>query len=587
MVFKLIKNIFKKKDFIEGKLVTKESTIECNVSLKDTTLYFTDDIKIELSSITDLKEIKDGFSFTFNHIKYKFLSHDKELDLLFKNIHPLVSTCDEKYNNTIVYKIFNTVHNRFDQVQETTVLRIIKDENKHFIKIETADDIIHFEEINTDTQYYMDNKTNTFVWSVMKEGLWYTFCVVFKNTLEFLEFMSKYVASIHETEEEYFEKMERENFCSSENYKNEKNSDSEKNSNSEEEYLSVSSEYSDDEDNKYKNVDKTDENNTIYKNTDEDKNEHLVVGDELAFVTRGLSVGVFGNTENGLQFKENLSDIMEVPAKKIIAHNNCKNLIYLDKNDVNKLYKIDLERTDVVESWEIKKDINDYFSSQKNQDGSTLIGLSDYSVFRIDPRTSEKVTESKDYKTKNQFNCGMSTSQGHVAVASKNGDLRLYDKIDKRAKSLLPGFGDEVKYVDVTSNGKHIICTCKNYLLLYTVDGNYKNQVGKDKPVPRKLSLKPEHLAYIKEEINFTPAKFSTDKNEDSIITSTSKYVIKWNLLDVISNKCFNYTINKCSDLVVADNFEFGANDNIIVAMPDDVKSLRGSSLRRPDRGGF
>ncbi|EQB61259.1 vacuolar import and degradation protein [Vairimorpha apis BRL 01] len=352
-----------------------------------------------------------------------------------------------------------------------------------------------------------------------------------------------------------------------------------------EEYLSVSSENSHNEDTNYKYQD--DKSNTIYKSTDDSKNEHLVVGDELAFVTRGSSVGVFGNTEKGLQFRENLSDIMKVSAKKIIAHDNCKSLIFLDKNEADKLHKIDLERTDVVESWEINKNINDYFSSQKNQDAPTLIGLSDYSVFRIDPRISKKVTESKDYKTKNQFNCGMSTSQGHVAVASKNGDLRLYDKIDKRAKSLLPGFGDEVKFVDVTTNGRNIICTCKNYLLLYTVDGNYKNQVGKDKPVPRKLSLKPEHLAYIKEEINFTPAKFSTDKNEDSIITSTSKYVIKWNLQDVINNKCFNYTINKCSDLVVADNFEFGANDNIIVAMPDDVKSLRGSSLRRPENGGL
>lgn len=583
MVFKLIKNIFKKKDYIAGKLVTKDSTIECNLSLKDTTLFFTDDLKINLINITDLKEIKDGFSFTFDHIKYKFMSNDKDLDFLFKNIHPLVSICDEKYNNTVIYKIFNTTHNKFDQVQETTVLRIIKDENKHFIKIETSDDVIHFEEINTDTQYYMDNKTNTFVWSVMKEELWYTFCVVFKNTLEFLEFMSKYVASIHETEEEYFEKMERENFCSSSNLKNEIDEVSE--DKNDEEYLSVSSENSHNEDANYKYQD--DKSNTIYKSTDDSKNEHLVVGDELAFVTRGSSVGVFGNTEKGLQFRENLSDIMKISAKKIIAHDNCKSLIFLDKNEADKLHKIDLERTDVVESWEINKNINDYFSSQKNQDAPTLIGLSDYSVFRIDPRISKKVTESKDYKTKNQFNCGMSTSQGHVAVASKNGDLRLYDKIDKRAKSLLPGFGDEVKFVDVTTNGRNIICTCKNYLLLYTVDGNYKNQVGKDKPVPRKLSLKPEHLAYIKEEVNFTPAKFSTDKNEDSIITSTSKYVIKWNLQDVINNKCFNYTINKCSDLVVADNFEFGANDNIIVAMPDDVKSLGGSSLRRPENGGL
>jgi hypothetical protein len=171
-----------------------------------------------------------------------------------------------------------------------------------------------------------------------------------------------------------------------------------------------------------------------------------------------------------------------------------------------------------------------------------------------------------------------------VAVADKKGDLRLYDKIDKRAKSLLPGLGDEIKHVDVTSDGKHIICTCKNYLMLFTVEGDYKKPIGSNKPIPKRLALKPEHLVYINEEINFTPAKFSTDNLEDSIITSTGRYVIKWNLKDVLKGGVYSYTISRCSDLVIADNFEFGDNESIIVTLPNDVRSMKSGGLKRPDK---
>lgn len=574
MVFKLIKSVLKKNVNYQGDLISNKEIIEknCILQLDDTILIFSQKYKFDLINIKNLKYKDKSLYFTYDQTKYRFTCI---LDLkdLFNKLHPLTTENEVLFTTKdFIYKIYNTKTSSFVQVDKDLVLEIIKDLGLFYLKLETDDDIIHFEEITTETQYYIDNKNNTFVWSVLKEGSWYTFSISFDSNLTYLEFISKYVSSTYKAEEneEYFKKMEEDN-C---NY----------GSNEENEVIFESLEEEGDE---YGEGEVVDLNNLEDKNDHLGKNEHLVVGNGRAFVTRESSVGVFENTNEGLEFKENLSGIMKNPAKKIISHDNCKTLIYLDKNDNKILHKIDLDRADVVESWNVNRNINDYFDGSKLVDSETLIGLSDYSVFRIDPRTKEKVTQSKEYKTKNEFMCGMSTSNGHVAVASKNGDLRLYDKIDKRAKSLLPGFGDEVKYVDVTSSGENIICTCKNYLLLYSVDGNYKNQVGKDKPVPKKLTLRPEHLAYINEEINFTPAKFSTDKHEDSIITSTGKFVVKWNLKDVLEGKVYSYQLSRCSDLVVADNFEFGVNDNIIVTMPDDVKSLKGSVLRRPNKKSF
>ncbi|WUR03000.1 vacuolar import and degradation protein 27 (VID27) [Vairimorpha necatrix] len=579
MVFKLIKNMFKKKDEISGDLKINQKLVleNCNLNLVDSILSFSESYKFEIKNIKDLKldtksneDSKDSnsLSFTYDHKKIKFTSNSDLKDLFLK-IHPLTSENTVLFSTiNFIYKFYDTTQNNFKDTQPDLLLRIIEDNKTKYLKIESDDEILHFEEINNDTQYYLDKNNLIFVWSVMKDDLWFTFNLQFDDKLIYLEFVSKYLMSTYKIEEneEYFEKMEIENYKSKE--KEEIFYDLK--SSSEEETL---------------NIDKVKDDNNKFN--DNKFNEHLVVGNERAFVTRGSSVGIFENTNDGLEFRENLSEIMENPAKKIISHDNCKSLIYLDKNNTKILHKIDLERGDVVETWNVNKNINDYFEASKLVDNQTLVGLSDYSVFRIDPRTKEKVTESKDYKMKNEFMCGMSTSKGHVAVASKNGDLRLYDKLDKRAKSLLPGFGDEVKHVDVTTNGQNIICTCKNYLLLYVVDGNYKNQVGKDKPVPKKLTLRPEHLAYINEEINFTPAKFSTDSNEDSIITSTGKYVVRWNLKEVISGQVYSYQLSKCSDLVVADNFEFGVNDNIIVTMPDDVRSLKGSKLRRPNKRTF
>ena len=61
------------------------------------------------------------------------------------------------------------------------------------------------------------------------------------------------------------------------------------------------------------------------------------------------------------------------------------------------------------------------------------------------------------------------------------------------------------------------MATCKTYLLLIDTligDGKYKGSLGFDrsfpadsKPVPRRLQLKPEHVAYMNEAVSFTPAR--------------------------------------------------------------------------------
>jgi hypothetical protein len=44
-----------------------------------------------------------------------------------------------------------------------------------------------------------------------------------------------------------------------------------------------------------------------------------------------------------------------------------------------------------------------------------------------------------------------------VAIGSKRGDIRLFNKVGIKAKTLIPGLGDPIIGMDTTENGKVIL----------------------------------------------------------------------------------------------------------------------------------
>lgn len=73
--------------------------------------------------------------------------------------------------------------------------------------------------------------------------------------------------------------------------------------------------------------------------------------------------------------------------------------------------------------------------------------------------------------------------------------------------------------------------------------------------------------------VNFTPARFNTGVNETekTIVTSTGKYVITWNFRRLKQGRTDDYSIKQYDSRVVADNFKYGADKNIIVALEHNV----------------
>lgn len=304
------------------------------------------------------------------------------------------------------------------------------------------------------------------------------------------------------------------------------------------------------------------------------KNEQLAVGykNDMSFVTRGNMIGVFGHDRDKVKFRTAIERVKDLEGNsfnpgKIMLHNQDADMLMLNPNNKNALFRMDLEYGKIVDEWKVSDEVEvanilpDSKYAQMNPQ-QTLIGHSKNGIFRIDPRVSgNKLVESqfKQYVTKNDFSAAATTESGKLAVASNKGDIRLFDTIGKNAKTALPALGDPIIGVDVSADGRWLVATCKTYLLLIDTligDGRYKGNLGFDrsfpadsKPIPRRLQLKPEHIAYMEDPVSFTPARFNTGLNEaeKTIVTSTGKYIITWNFRRLKQGRLDDYQIKVSS----------------------------------------
>ncbi|KAK6202557.1 VID27 cytoplasmic protein-domain-containing protein [Scheffersomyces amazonensis] len=338
-----------------------------------------------------------------------------------------------------------------------------------------------------------------------------------------------------------------------------------------------------------------------------DKNSNLSVGyaNNKSFVARGNKLGVFNSYNDGLAYQTTISDVKDLKGKsfipeKMILHQQDQVMVMSNRQHNDKvLYKMDLNRGKIVEEWEIdeKNPIVSYGPNTKFAqltNDPILTGISENGLFNIDPRLSGyKLVNDNTYKsyktTNNKFSTFATTEQGYIAVGSGKGDIRLYDRLGVNAKSALPSLGEPIKGIDVSKDGRWLLATCETYLLLIDtkIGSNQKNAgnlgftkyFDKDKkPTPRRLAIKTEHAAYIAADthgkpLSFTQARFNAGLNskETSIVTSSGPYVISWSLRKVLSGAEEPYTIKKYKQTIIADNFKFGSNSDVIIALQDDV----------------
>ncbi|KAF8076465.1 VID27 cytoplasmic protein-domain-containing protein [Lyophyllum atratum] len=342
-----------------------------------------------------------------------------------------------------------------------------------------------------------------------------------------------------------------------------------------------------------------------------DRNSQLTVGykGDRSYVVRGNNIGVFNHSVgNDVKYYATISKIAtpkgkEFKPKHVMLHDQDTKMVLMNPADPHSLFNMDIERGKIVEEWKVHEDImvdhiapdNKFAPTTREQ---TLVGASHNALFRIDPRVSgTKMVESqfKQYVSKNSFSGVATTASGKLAVASEKGDIRLFDSIGKNAKTALPPLGDPIIGVDVTADGRFIVATTKTYLLLIDTligEGRYQGSLGFDrsfpataKPIPRRLQLRNEHVAYMGS-ISFTPAKFNQGQGqeENAIVTSSGPFVIAWDFKKVKRGHLDQYEIKKYEDHVVQDNFKFGDDKEIIVALQNNVLAVNKKNLKKPTR---
>ncbi|RYP60012.1 hypothetical protein DL771_010650 [Monosporascus sp. 5C6A] len=349
---------------------------------------------------------------------------------------------------------------------------------------------------------------------------------------------------------------------------------------------------------------------------DGNTNSGLAVGykHDRSFVIRGSKIGVFKHTpNNNLEFSTNISKV-ETPKgqlfspKKVMLHNEDRNMILQNESDPNKLYRMDLEYGKVVDEWKVHDDIPINHFAPENKFAQmthepTFLGISRNALYRVDPRLSgNKLVESqlKQYASKNDFSSVSTTEKGYIAVASNKGDVRLFDRLGINAKTHIPALGEPIIGLDVSADGRWVLATCRTYLLLIDAlqkSGKNEGKLGFEKPFaadakpqPRRLALTPEHVAQFAYEtgkpVTFTPARFNTSQSgeETSIITATGPYIVDWNLKKVLRGAKAPYIIKRYTEDVKADDFKFGTDQNVIVALPNEVNMVGKQALKRPTR---
>jgi len=213
-------------------------------------------------------------------------------------------------------------------------------------------------------------------------------------------------------------------------------------------------------------------------------------------------------------------------------------------------------------------------------DDPCIHGVSKNALYTMDGRVNDKnkVFDIKTYKINPKMETRDTINFGDMLFGCSNGEIR-FKQAGQNAKTLLPGFGDPIIGIDVTTDSKWILATCATYLLLIptTCKGDkngFTVSMGKEKPHPKALKLKPIDIAKYKiMSVSFTPAKFNISQTdgETNIITSTGDYIINWNFSKVIKGITDDYKIKKANQKILDSQFKYNKGQ-IVVTMDNKVR---------------
>mmetsp|Transcript_1909 Transcript_1909/g.2120 ORF Transcript_1909/g.2120 Transcript_1909/m.2120 type:complete len:542 (-) Transcript_1909:988-2613(-) len=298
------------------------------------------------------------------------------------------------------------------------------------------------------------------------------------------------------------------------------------------------------------------------------KAQQLAIGGrDNSFLLREDSIDVFRNAENGINdanFSIKLNPVdaassYHTPTKAILS--NCERNMLLLTPDRSSVQRLDLEYQKVVTEFKLLNngvelsvaDITPDCKSAQMEDRATFMGMNPNNLMRFDCRDRNGVVQESPhadasyltghaFSGKPNFRCMATTGDGHVVIGAADGRIRLYkDSTLSRAKTSFPGLGSPITAIDCTFDGKWIVATTENYLLVIcTVFKNKKgihangftDQMGNSMPAPRMLKISANDIMKTGG-APFEKAQFTwiteAGKQERWITACCGNYNILWN----------------------------------------------------------
>ena len=330
--------------------------------------------------------------------------------------------------------------------------------------------------------------------------------------------------------------------------------------------------------------------------------------ESMAVVISRLSKGGTGfqvfNTEGGGSKPAPISSMTKlgsmIDPSAVMMHEGDSKCLLLDPSlGRDKVFELDLERGKIVNEWTPGTGINKMMpvSKQSQRGGEkTFLGMNERSIFAIDPRMKpNEHTGNRVYSFTYATNVKLSTAatdrEGHIVAGNRSGQLRLFDGQTnkegelKRAKTLLSNLSTSevpITHVDVTADGKWIIATCANFLMLVSTDGGsgFTKSISSSSSPPIILSLSPSDIAkHGLTAIQFTGAKF--DEQRGLIVTSTGSLAILWDFAKATAGRTNAYSIKPMKDYIVDIGNVGGRTSSSVVAMYEDRLELAHVAPKR------
>lgn len=302
------------------------------------------------------------------------------------------------------------------------------------------------------------------------------------------------------------------------------------------------------------------------------------------YASRKGKITMYSDSGNGLERSSVFP--MDFTPSGALLQNEDSQIMFLNKAKGNIVYNLDLNRGQIVEEFTIGKMplhalCHPSKFSQLTNSG-LFLGVTDKSLYTIDPRVPEKIVQDYTYSTNIYLSCMATTAQGHIAVGSEKGDIRLYKEIGKKSTTVFPGLGHPIRSIDSTKDGEWLLATTDNYLMVIQtkLDGElaYTKALSRKRKAPRKLQLGPEDIAkYQILNVKFSEAKFNVGENteESAIITSTGNLMVIWNFASVKIGKLDDYAVKVMEENVVKNEFKF-SEENALITYKKSLKIQNG-----------